>query len=536
MRRQPTTRTRVADSARRPTLALTLALVSLLAAVASGRVSRARQSGGEARGVKAASVSALPAKSKRYALVVGVDRYDDGQITPLGGASNDARSLADALVRYAGFPAEQVVLLASDQPAERQPTRGQILRRLSNLASLVPKDGLLLFSFAGHGMERGGRAYLLPSDAQVNGDVNLLEMTAVNAAQVTGWIQQTGVRQVLLLLDACRDDPASARSSADNRLTGAYLRAFDFDARNRGVEAFATLYATALGSRAYEYKEKKQGYFTWALVEGLKGGAADARGEVTLARLVNFVQERVPRQVALDLGADREQRPFAVVEGFKADELVVAVAHTVESRPLDAAGGGNVQPGDKASAAQAPGAPVFTPAKTLRSAAKSGRVLLLLQELFPSRVDPPRKHVSSNPPLPPTRAFWRGLESRLSSAGLNVTSPYDLSASDYRSLRDRFQRLMFGEREAGKTLGFALVIGGGVTVRALEPYQGLYAAEVGCIIRVTDGDTGKVIDQEVVRAVRGFGTTQAQADEGALAAASEKISAEFLERVASLAR
>jgi hypothetical protein len=272
------------------------------------------------------TVRQLPAKAKRYAIVIGVDRYDDTQITTLGGSVNDAKTLANALVQYAGFPADQVTLLASDQPVERQPTRGNILRRLSNLSAVIPKDGLLLLSFAGHGVERGGQAFLLPSDAQVSNDVDLLEQTAINVKQVKEKIQKTGVGQVVLILDACRNDPVG-RANADNPLTQAYTRGFNFDVRNREVTAFATLYATAVGARAYEYKERKQGYFTWELVEALKGKAANERGEVTLAGLVKYLQENVPKRVLLDLGAGKDQRPFAVVEGYKADELVLAIAN-----------------------------------------------------------------------------------------------------------------------------------------------------------------------------------------------------------------
>ena len=276
---------------------------------------------------QAETVSQLPTSAKRFALVVGVDQYADTQITTLGGSSNDARALADALVRYAGFPADQVTLLASNQPAERQPTRGNILRRLSNMASVVPKDGLLLVSFAGHGMEREGRAFLLPSDAQVSGDVDLLEQTAINVQQVRERVKKTGVGQVLMILDACRNDPVG-RADAPNPLTQTYTRGFNFDVRNREVTAFATLYATAVGQRAYEYKERKQGYFTWALLEGLKGGASNERGEVTLAGLVKFLQERVPKQVYMDLGSGKEQRPFAEIGGYKAEDLIISVSAT----------------------------------------------------------------------------------------------------------------------------------------------------------------------------------------------------------------
>lgn len=267
-----------------------------------------------------------PGSAKRFALLIGVDQYADTQITPLSGASNDVKALEEALVRYAGFPRDQVTLLASGEPLERQPTRVNILRRLSNLAAVVPKDGLLVVAFSGHGMERGGQAFLLPSDAQVSNDVDLLEQTALNVTQMKDKIRRTGVGQVVLFLDACRNDPTAGRADAANLLTQSYTRGFSFDVRNREVTAFATLYATAVGHRAYEYKEKKQGYFMWALVEGLKGKAANEKGEVTLSRVIQYLQDWVPKRVLLDLGPGKEQRPFAVVEGYKADELVVAVS------------------------------------------------------------------------------------------------------------------------------------------------------------------------------------------------------------------
>lgn len=73
------------------------------------------------------AVKSWPIKTKRWALVIGVDQYRDGQINALKGSVNDARNLASALVRYAGFPQDQVIVLTTDQPDERQPTRINIL-------------------------------------------------------------------------------------------------------------------------------------------------------------------------------------------------------------------------------------------------------------------------------------------------------------------------------------------------------------------------------------------------------------------------
>lgn len=276
------------------------------------------------------AVNTLPSKAKRWALIIGVDKYIDPQISPLKGADNDARLMADALVRYAGFPQDQVILLSTDQPTERQPTRVNILRRLSNLSSAVPKDGLLLISFAGHGMERSGQAFLLPSDAQISDQISFLSETAINVNRIKEQIKEIGVSQVIVMLDACRNDPGG-RADAPNPLSNTYTNAFNFDVRNREVQAFATLYATAIGQRAYEYTEKKQGYFSWAIIDALKGAAANDKGEVTLSQLVKYVQDAVPKRITIDLGSTKQQRPFAVIEGFRAEELVVAVTNSASN-------------------------------------------------------------------------------------------------------------------------------------------------------------------------------------------------------------
>jgi hypothetical protein len=80
------------------------------------------------------------------------------------------------------------------------------------------------------------------------------------------------------------------------------------------------------------------------VVEGLKGGAANEKGEVTLANLVKYVQENVPKRVAIDLGSGKQQRPFFQMEGYKAEDLVIAVG------------------GSAASTASVPGMPSVDPA------------------------------------------------------------------------------------------------------------------------------------------------------------------------------
>src|SRR3954468_15350022 len=70
-----------------------------------------------------AAVTILPDRARRYALVIGIDKYTaDGNISTLKGAANDAKAIAEALVKYADFDRENVVLLTSDeQDTTRQP-------------------------------------------------------------------------------------------------------------------------------------------------------------------------------------------------------------------------------------------------------------------------------------------------------------------------------------------------------------------------------------------------------------------------------
>jgi uncharacterized caspase-like protein len=268
-----------------------------------------------------------PDSEKRFALVIGVEDYQDIRISRFNHAATDARALADALAQSAGFKREQITLLASSEPAERQPTRSAILRHLAGLQGRVTQDGLLLIFFAGHAIERDGKAYLLPSDALAN-DASLLRETAVSVDRVKELIRATEAGQVVLIFDAFRQQPVAGAVSADNPLTESFTREVAFDTNKREATAFAALFASSVGQRAYEWQSKKQGYFASALIEAIKGRAANRQREVTLNELVKYLQTAVPQETQRDLGQNAQQRPQAVIEGYQADELVVALAES----------------------------------------------------------------------------------------------------------------------------------------------------------------------------------------------------------------
>lgn len=258
-------------------------------------------------------VENLPSKSRRYALIIGVDKYDNSDIVKLDGTVNDARTLAAALQVYAGFPSEQVVLLTPDQGADLKPTRQNIIKWLTRLSKSAARDGMLFISFSGHGVEINKEAFLLASDSEISDSVRAMGESSVRIESIKDIIQENGTSQVMLVLDACRNDPRKSRSSDSNVLSESYLKGFDFYSKEKGVTAAATLYATSPGERSYEDTEKKQGYFTTALIEGLKGGAANENGEVTIDQLEDYVRDRV---LNLTEGKNVSQVPQFKYKGY----------------------------------------------------------------------------------------------------------------------------------------------------------------------------------------------------------------------------
>lgn len=459
------------------------------------------------------SVAALPANGKRWALVIGVDRYEDSNITSLRGAANDAGSLKDALVKYAGFPSQQVVVLSTNEPAERQPTRTNILKRLSNLAGLVPKDGLLLISFAGHGIERQGRGFLIPSDATLTEDLGLLEETAVSVNHLKQRIKETGVQQVMILLDACRSYP-TARSNTPNPLTPGFIKDFSFDVRNHDVNAFAVLYATSVGDRAYEYGEKRRGYFSWAITQGLSGAAANERGEVTLRSLVKYLEDNVPRLVALEYGAKTIQKPFAQIEGYRADELVVALPQSQPNTPGKTADTAEAQP---AAGSDASGSTSKESLPVKRRGAKSGNIAIVFVVTSGGGSD----NQTANEFIAPLATSIFNSDPGISVKG-GAYKP-----EDAEKIVREFSK---------KTSPYALIVKTTLSLSELASYNGLEICEANGSLELIDTDTGKVIFTDNISRKRGFGNSHDQARRNALKNAADGVSDLFIRKLAANAK
>jgi hypothetical protein len=142
-------------------------------------------------------LSAQPADAaKRIALVIGNNAYENVQ--KLLKATNDAGAISKELAKL-GFE----VVTAQDVG------RRAMSRALVELEGKVGAGDTALVYFAGHGFAVDGTNYLLPVDVPVAGpgEEGLVRDASFAASGLSDRLQAKGAGTVILILDACRDNP-----------------------------------------------------------------------------------------------------------------------------------------------------------------------------------------------------------------------------------------------------------------------------------------------------------------------------------------
>jgi uncharacterized caspase-like protein len=128
---------------------------------------------------------------------------------------------------------------------------------------LKEEGGVGLFYFAGHGLQEGGRNYLLPIDADIRKTQDI-ELEAVDLSRVLVEMDYAENELNLIILDACRDNP--------------YEEAFK-DSRNRhnGLASIQSApynsfiaFSTSPGAVAADKPEANHGLYTQELLNALQ--------------------------------------------------------------------------------------------------------------------------------------------------------------------------------------------------------------------------------------------------------------------------
>jgi len=179
------------------------------------------------------------------------------------------------------------------------------LERLKNtLKYRNEKEKLVILYFSAHGDAFFDGFRLKASDY----DPGIPESTTVPFAEVMAPIEKAPGKK-LVFIDACKSGMIGTKSASPKDIWNEIRKYSD---KKQGM----TIIASCSGEQeSYEDKKWENGAFTEALIEGLKGGKADADGNsiVNIPELMSYLKKEVPSMVRLTKGDDRKQQPRLVI-------------------------------------------------------------------------------------------------------------------------------------------------------------------------------------------------------------------------------
>ena len=226
-----------------------------------------------------------PAGNQR-ALVVGVSNYPRPE-DRLPAVAADVREMAKVLSSTHGtFQSSDISVLA-----DKKATRDSVLVGLNDAFGGSAAETVFVY-MAGHGFALGGKYYYMAYDTTE-------ESTSVPLTDIKALFEQTKSRRAFLWLDFCHSGGILARGAEQA----------DMEAIRRGIGVVSghgkvIVAACTSAQQSYESSSIGHGYFTHALLRGLKGEAKSAQGEVTAHSLYEFIDHAVanPRQQPVFFG------------------------------------------------------------------------------------------------------------------------------------------------------------------------------------------------------------------------------------------
>lgn len=150
----------------------------------------------QAAPVEPAAPAALQGPEQRVALVIGNSNYQNAP--QLANPDNDAQSMAQFL-NSAGFE----VISATDLG------QNDMLRVVQDFSAKVSARGpntVAMVYYAGHGVQLAGENYLVPVDAKVSNQTDLVN-DSVRLVDVMSTLETIPSRMRIVILDACRNNP-----------------------------------------------------------------------------------------------------------------------------------------------------------------------------------------------------------------------------------------------------------------------------------------------------------------------------------------
>lgn len=242
--------------------------------------------------------------ARRIALVIGNDTYQT--LPALNNAATDARGMA---VRLGQLGFDVILKLNAGRRA--------MGRALAEFEGKTAGADVAMMFYAGHGIQAGGRNYLIPADAYIEVEDDL-RFEGIAADEFLAAMKTSGDHLNIIIIDACRDNPLPRRSrSAARGLTVTHA-----PATTKGT---AIIYAAAPGQTAQDGPKGGHGVFTGELLAVL------AQPGLNLEQ----VFKQTARRVALVTGG--KQDPW-ITSSVKGEFYFNAAAPNVPVAPAPSGG------------------------------------------------------------------------------------------------------------------------------------------------------------------------------------------------------
>lgn len=152
-----------------------------------------------------AQIAYAPPPLPRVAFVVGIAKHQDSKLGVLRTTRNDAEDIAKSLANL-GYQ------VTTQFDSELITLRSGFAAFADKLKSDSLKDALAVVYFAGYGIQKSGRNFLLPANFDAGNEAQNMDQSAI--AVDKDIVEKIGGRSPganVIILDACREDPFGER-------------------------------------------------------------------------------------------------------------------------------------------------------------------------------------------------------------------------------------------------------------------------------------------------------------------------------------
>ncbi len=230
--------------------------------------------------------------AKLWILLVGVNQYQDAQLPSLRYSAIDCKGLGEALAYSTqGFPQKEVII--HNDFAQVMPTSATVRSSLERIVTQTRSQDTIVLYFSGHGMldPNTQQPVLCMTDTQKS---HLLD-TGIGMQELLQILGRSSAHQQLLCLDTCHSGDmmlwgtsnATPRNPENLNPTPQLLQIL----RQRAAQSkgFCALLSCDQGQQSWEFPELGHGVFTYFLMRGLLGEAADSQGVIETDGLYKYI-------------------------------------------------------------------------------------------------------------------------------------------------------------------------------------------------------------------------------------------------------